>query len=285
MKKIISEILTLEASQKNLNSLLGQIRTQILSRMCLSESRFYATLSYEGRGLDYRNHFNSLLQGPNPTAQELEQLIIGELNCSYNFTCWGPGHDFGDRYPPRSSKSDLLHIYHYEIINFYIVEKDYQKCLEAILQDPDLLTYGYVPQLYLKCLLWCGYIKECRQKITREHPPEKINKVEMRIFYFLQRALCAWHLGALAPALQDCDAAWASAYNCKQIIPQAQRPAILWLRAQVNRALGANRAAVNDLRQLITENYTTPKKYIRPLRLTGINRLQRYIRHIERENK
>ena len=246
-------------------------------------ARFYGTLSYEGRGADHRNYLATLTGRKTLTGAELEQLIVSQLRCKYNFTCEGVGNDFGDRYPPQTRATEFIKIRYSILINAYIVNGDYHQCLDLFVQNPALTTYEHGAQFYVKCLLWCGYINECCQVITQHHTPKKINKPELRIFYLLQRALCYWHLGKLTQALDDCDFAWETMQATLTPVVRTQSPAIYWLRAQINHALGRNNNAIRDLKKLMAENSLVPAKMIRPVGDNGLPYLQQYIRLIGRK--
>ena len=272
----------LEICYKNLRTQLGQI-SPIRPRSTTADC-FYGTLSYETWSVEYGNHLAPLTALEKLTAPELEQLIVSQIRCRYNFTC-PDGDDFGDCYPSQTRVTELTKICYEKIINAYIFDCDYHQCLGLFVQNPALTTYKHGAQFYVKCLLWCGYINECCQVITQHHTPKKINKPELRIFYLLQRALCYWHLGKLTQALDDCDFAWETMQATLTPVVRTQRPAIYWLRAQINHALGRNNNAIRDLKELMAENSLVPTQTIRPVKDKGLPYLQQYIRLIDRKRR
>ena len=225
---------------------LVQITRRLACRPDCPGHRFYDTLTYRSSSAYYLDYIFRLKKEKNLTVGELRQIINCLMRCSYDFDC---EHDMTFRLTvePLPGESKPAAIRRNAVIENYFYKRNYEKCLLGIAADPKMLDYALINKIYVKSLFWCGQFAKCNQALRGANRPESYSDPADRIFYYLQRAQCAQHLGKLKQARGDCNAARATDLSTKR---NKQLPAILWLRAHLNYELGYNDRALNDLNEL-----------------------------------
>ena len=225
---------------------LVQVTRRLAARPDCPRHQFYDTLTYKNRPPDYWEYIRMLKQEENLTMAELRQIIVSQFTCGYNFNC-RYNITFQSSSDPAPDEDKAAAARRDAIIESYFRAHSYENCLRGIAADPKLLDYELINKIHVKALFWLGKFQKCRRVINAQNRPEAHSDPGDRIFYYLQRAQCAQHLGELTKARADCTAAAATAPRVKC---QERLPAILWLRAQLNYELGFKDRALSDLNAL-----------------------------------
>ena len=253
----MSDYLSLELARDNVNAQLAQIK-EISLKYLPSPEQNYGMLSHNFVDSAFETHIATLRAKEQRTARELTHLIISEFNCNYNFVC-------GDRLQYRWYRSaatraeERMGELHDDVLDAYFSHRNYEKVINLFATPPRLYPNEMGAMINIKSLLWMGRYKECAQKLELVYRRKDPLPPMLQNFYFLQRALCAMHVGQFSEALWLCTMAWDFTVDLAPPGRDApsewgrQRPAIAWLRAQINYQLGNYTAALTGLKELRTE--------------------------------
>ena len=274
------ELRLLENARATLGAQLTQIGQQLARHGDYSPEQFYRTLTYEDRTPAYQAHISALQAKTNWTCAELQELIVAEFTCNYNFVC-GYECDYRNMTAPKPRAVLTAHEARDCVMVAYFVEKNYCKCLELIAAHPAAAEYQITSILKVKALFWCRRFAECYREITQTQLATPNLTLNELVFFHLQRALSAQALGRLRDAQQDCLAAEKLVQGAPPPRPK-HYPAIFWLRAQLCQARGNNPKAAAALRALRAANRQPHWRFgDYPLTVRGEGYVEEFVKQLQ----